>query len=394
MKKIILAVLFTFMIIIPNQVMAETDIFGNEEVYLIAKGNFVKDSNAFIENNRTFVPLRKIAEIYGSSVDYNYEDKSITIKNEKDTLTMKLGSKNYTLNNEKKVMDVVPIVIDGQTFVPIRHISENFNKEVKWDGANKVVYIGDGWSFISTENMVEIPFQELGFKIYLPKGYENKVSYKVVNESWGSSLNFYNKNIAEKKNSTYDGFIAEYLVSDNPFSSQVTDSSLYDFIDGLYYCKIEPSDPRYDLKNKQDEKNWFESAEMLESAFIVPINKEKKEQSNEEAKNVFVFGNPKIKVTLPKDYEKDVVAVLVDGQLEVYDKLNKDAGHDGFLFSILQYDKDGPMEGETKFYNEQNNKVTALVGPTDVRFGIGEAYQKSWDKNFKQYSENIVVEME
>jgi hypothetical protein len=39
------------------------------------------------------------------------------------------------------MLDTLPIVIEGRTFVPLRFIAEAFGNYIKWDGDNKSAYI-------------------------------------------------------------------------------------------------------------------------------------------------------------------------------------------------------------------------------------------------------------
>lgn len=92
----------------------------------------------FIENARTLVPIRVIAEEVGYEVEYDHnKDRLITIKNENDILTMNVGKNNAEFNGKAIFIDenpkVVPIVKSNRTYVPIRFVSELLGKEVIWD---------------------------------------------------------------------------------------------------------------------------------------------------------------------------------------------------------------------------------------------------------------------
>lgn len=82
--------------------------------------------------DRTFVPLRAVAQAFGGTVDYLYDDNTITIKLGSTTMVMSPGSKTYTVNGTTKTTDVAPYIIAdaGRTMVPFRVIGEELGYNV------------------------------------------------------------------------------------------------------------------------------------------------------------------------------------------------------------------------------------------------------------------------
>ena len=95
------------------------------------------------------VPVRKIFEAQGATVDWVQEKKLIVASNKTDIITMKVGEMSFSvtnaLTNETKAyqLDVPAQIIDGRTLVPARAISEALGKNVDWDGASRTVLITD-----------------------------------------------------------------------------------------------------------------------------------------------------------------------------------------------------------------------------------------------------------
>lgn len=94
-----------------------------------------------IENGSTLVPLRIISENMGASVQWNGEERSVTIAKEDTSIYLVLDQKNVIVNGEAKELAVAPKIINNTTMVPIRFVSENLDCAVSWDGANRVVSI-------------------------------------------------------------------------------------------------------------------------------------------------------------------------------------------------------------------------------------------------------------
>lgn len=94
-------------------------------------------------NNRLLVPLRAIVEALGAIVTYNPADKSITMVRGDTTIVMWIGSVRAMVNGNETTLDVMPVVINERTLVPVRFISENFNTNVEYDAETQMVTVDD-----------------------------------------------------------------------------------------------------------------------------------------------------------------------------------------------------------------------------------------------------------
>ena len=116
-----------------------------------ASGNVV---NAQIVNSRTMVPMRKIFELLGLSVEWDGENKIVTGK--KDNLLIQLQIDNNIatkeLNGTKTQikLDTPPMIIENRTMVPLRFIAESLDKQVGWDKDARTAVIIDYSYFLNT----------------------------------------------------------------------------------------------------------------------------------------------------------------------------------------------------------------------------------------------------
>ena len=69
-------------------------------------------------------------------------------------LTLQLGNKKITNGDKTKLMDVAPFVIDDRTFVPIRFIAEEFGYNVDWDEKTETITISDNPCFQNINDLV------------------------------------------------------------------------------------------------------------------------------------------------------------------------------------------------------------------------------------------------
>lgn len=134
--------------------------FANNEINLWIDGNYVESDVApFIEDSRTLVPLRVISENLGLEVEWNAKDKEVIISQGEDYFVFLIGENFYSKGDIKMEMDVAPKIVADRTFVPIRVIAELFDKDVNWDNANRTVVIGSGYDF-TLQNKEATPKKE------------------------------------------------------------------------------------------------------------------------------------------------------------------------------------------------------------------------------------------
>ena len=98
------------------------------------------DADPVIINDRTLVPMRKIFETLGCTVDWDGDIGLVTAKGAKE-ITLTIGSNKMTVDNETKLIDVPAQLIGDRTFVPARAISEALGCTVDWDNDNRTVII-------------------------------------------------------------------------------------------------------------------------------------------------------------------------------------------------------------------------------------------------------------
>ncbi len=96
-----------------------------------------------IENGTTLVPMRAIFEAMGASVEWNGETKSITAVKDDTTINLTLNETMAKVNNNEITLAVPAKLINGNTMVPLRFISESLGAEVNWDGESRTVTINE-----------------------------------------------------------------------------------------------------------------------------------------------------------------------------------------------------------------------------------------------------------
>lgn len=132
MAVIMLISLFTF------------NVSAQENVLVYIDGEKIEfDVQPQIINGRTLVPMRKIFEELGATVDW--DDSTQTAIGTKENTVVKFTINDYTMykNESAKTLDVPAQLINGRTLIPLRAVSEAFECQVGWDGNGSIVSIID-----------------------------------------------------------------------------------------------------------------------------------------------------------------------------------------------------------------------------------------------------------
>ena len=94
-----------------------------------------------VDSGYTLVPLRVIAENMGATVDYNGATKGIAIQKEQNIIKLQVGSKNATINGVSTTLQMPARVVNGNTLVPLRFVSESLGAQVDWIESRQLVVI-------------------------------------------------------------------------------------------------------------------------------------------------------------------------------------------------------------------------------------------------------------
>ncbi|BCV24249.1 stalk domain-containing protein [Gelria sp. Kuro-4] len=104
------------------------------------------DAEPFVENGRTMVPVRAIAQALGLKVDYDGKKDVVVISNpdSSKTLVLYLGRAEAMVDGQKMALDMpARVVPPGRMVVPLRFVSENLGADVKWFEEGQVVAVNE-----------------------------------------------------------------------------------------------------------------------------------------------------------------------------------------------------------------------------------------------------------
>ncbi|NLI12459.1 stalk domain-containing protein [Pelotomaculum propionicicum] len=124
-------------------------------VFIIGLSNYTvdgleknMDAAAFLENGRTYVPVRFLANSLGiadSDIGWDGASQTATLTMtgyNPVTVSMRVGSNDLIVGEKMSVMDVTPLLRKGRVYLPARFVAEAFGYGAGWDESAQAVLIG------------------------------------------------------------------------------------------------------------------------------------------------------------------------------------------------------------------------------------------------------------
>ncbi|MBP2440333.1 N-acetylmuramoyl-L-alanine amidase [Paenibacillus sp. PvR052] len=94
-----------------------------------------------IVNDNTIVPIRVIAESLGSKVSWDPKVRKVSVDKEGINIQLFIDKKQAMVAGKSYMLETAPTIIEGNTMLPIRFVSENLGVEVKWDEPTRSVFL-------------------------------------------------------------------------------------------------------------------------------------------------------------------------------------------------------------------------------------------------------------
>lgn len=136
MKKITMLI-FLMLIVLSGTVKAQ------EEIKVKVNGRTIAmDSNPYILNNHTLVPIRFVAEaLSADEVLWDSDERAVFIKYGNDTIHFEIDSSIAWVSGESVGLKTPAKITNNRTYVPLRFVSENMGAYVEWDEKTREISI-------------------------------------------------------------------------------------------------------------------------------------------------------------------------------------------------------------------------------------------------------------
>jgi len=118
------------------------DLWVGKNIAKINSRDVTLDAPPFILNERTLVPIRFVSESFGCKVQwFNAPENKVLITSPILTIELFIGKYSAMVNGSYVTLDVAPIINNGRTFLPIRFIADQFKALTEWYPNDKHVVI-------------------------------------------------------------------------------------------------------------------------------------------------------------------------------------------------------------------------------------------------------------
>ena len=116
-------------------------------------GVLLMDTLPQVKDQRTMVPIRAVAEALGAEVKWTAESNQVTMTRAGSTVVMALGSTVAMVDGVPIKMDVAPYADQNRTYLPVRYVAEFFGQKVEWDQDERRVDISEDKSAYADTNL-------------------------------------------------------------------------------------------------------------------------------------------------------------------------------------------------------------------------------------------------
>lgn len=115
----------------------------HEDITISVNGEDVSfDVPPQLFQGRMFVPLRAITDALGVQIT-SWGDNTVTLTDGSKSITLTVGMTTVQIGEERRELDVAPLLHQGRTIVPIRFVSETFGAEVKYEFPRVTIDTGE-----------------------------------------------------------------------------------------------------------------------------------------------------------------------------------------------------------------------------------------------------------
>lgn len=118
--------------------------YETSEAQIFYNGEKIEfDVLPIVENDRTLIPLRGLFEKMGAEVNWDGSTCTASVLKNNANHSFKINFYNADVNGDIKYMDVPARLVNDRTMIPLRFLSEELGYTVEWDQDTKTIIISD-----------------------------------------------------------------------------------------------------------------------------------------------------------------------------------------------------------------------------------------------------------
>ncbi|MEF2248102.1 stalk domain-containing protein [Paenibacillus sp. IITD108] len=111
------------------------------KVFIDGKVHMFNTLHPVIYQDSTMLPLREVFQLFGADIKWDGKARTVTATNGDNKIVLTINSKTAQINNREVSLVAEPIIQQGRTLVPFRFVAEAFGYDVKWNDKNRWVMI-------------------------------------------------------------------------------------------------------------------------------------------------------------------------------------------------------------------------------------------------------------
>jgi len=96
-----------------------------------------------VDTSRTLVPARGVFEAIGATVSWKGTTRTVTIVKDDNKIEIVIDSDSALKNGNKISLDQPAVIVNDRTYIPLRFVAESLDLDVDFDGATTTVIINE-----------------------------------------------------------------------------------------------------------------------------------------------------------------------------------------------------------------------------------------------------------
>ncbi len=203
MKKVYITLIFLFIFFLVFYQKTNYATTKPIKIFMDNKELIFKDSQPFLYESKTMVPIRLFAENVGFNVDWDADIQMVILSKGEDKLYFIIEEKYLIANGVIVDIDIMPKIIDSTTYLPLRIVAEQMGLNINWKPEEGIVTISTGLpndSIINDKDKISISTideyiiedisrnRNIPIKIYYPDvNVENQLPLIIISHGLGGS---------------------------------------------------------------------------------------------------------------------------------------------------------------------------------------------------------------
>ncbi|MDD6564610.1 MAG: copper amine oxidase N-terminal domain-containing protein [Clostridiales bacterium] len=101
----------------------------------------INDVAPIIRNDRTMLPARFVAENLGADVKWDNDTRKVKITKDDITIIITIDSQTALVNGKAIILDSPAFIENDRTYTPLRFVAEKLGADVEWNSETQGVII-------------------------------------------------------------------------------------------------------------------------------------------------------------------------------------------------------------------------------------------------------------